>query len=345
MRNNKYLLFIMCTVFALIFSGCGTETPTTKTASESTNTDSKEQNETSEDENKELKADGEKAYKLSFDTTIDETVLLDDETVKITAKGLRFEYNSPIVTMEFINNSEKDLSFISGSIGYSCNSINDYMSESLYMNVDVPAGETVAEDLYINADELRVFGITHLKEIGIAFSIKDKDYNEYLTTGPLFISTSDADVPDDTDNSFLGCINGKTFEDETGFSKDFIKEEELFASEDMRALSYGLLSSEDGEKIAFIEMENLSDKQLIFTTSDIEVNENMLSEGRWNSTAVNPGKKAVVYLEINSIAKYAEDSVDMDVINNIEKIGFIAGIKDFNMNDLSENKVEIILSD
>ncbi len=39
------------------------------------------------------------------------------------------------------NNSDKDLSFTSGSMGYGCNAINGYMIQGGYMNADVSAGK------------------------------------------------------------------------------------------------------------------------------------------------------------------------------------------------------------
>ena len=59
--------------------------------------------------------------------TIDETVLVDENGVKITAKELVYGNYAVELTLIIENNSDKDLSFIANSIGYSCNSINGYM--------------------------------------------------------------------------------------------------------------------------------------------------------------------------------------------------------------------------
>ena len=65
--------------------------------------------------------------KLSLDTTIEETVLFEDDNIRIIAESLDFKYNSPYLHLKFENNGDKALSFVSGSIGYSGNSVNGYM--------------------------------------------------------------------------------------------------------------------------------------------------------------------------------------------------------------------------
>ena len=135
--------------------------------------------------------------KLSLDTTIEETVLFEDDNIRIIAESLDFKYNSPYLHLKFENNGDKALSFVSGSIGYSGNSVNGYMVDGFYVNVDVEPGKTALEETYVNGDLLNILGIEKIKEIGIGFDIKDSDYNDYAQTGPLYIATSDADGADD----------------------------------------------------------------------------------------------------------------------------------------------------
>lgn len=68
---------------------------------------------------------------------LDETVLVDEGGIKITATGLTYTDYSVELALTIENNSGKDLSFVSGSLGYSCNSINGYMIDDGYLNCDV----------------------------------------------------------------------------------------------------------------------------------------------------------------------------------------------------------------
>lgn len=73
------------------------------------------------------KQNDEKLGTFSKSAALAETIMVDESGVKITAT--RLSYNNYAVELELTieNNSGKDLSFISGSMGYSCNSVNGYM--------------------------------------------------------------------------------------------------------------------------------------------------------------------------------------------------------------------------
>ena len=83
-----------------------------------------------------------------FDTSynIEETVLVDENDVKITATGLTYTEYAVEVNLLIENNSEKDLSIYTGSIGYSPNAVNGYMLGG-YMNADVAAGKKTNETI------------------------------------------------------------------------------------------------------------------------------------------------------------------------------------------------------
>lgn len=109
--------------------------------------------------------------------TIEETVLVDENGVKITAKELTYGNYAAELTLVIENNSEKDLSFIANSIGYSCNSINGYMVPEGYLNCDVAAGKKANDTISIGYDTLMLYGIYEIADIEIGFDISDDDYN------------------------------------------------------------------------------------------------------------------------------------------------------------------------
>ncbi len=329
----------------ITLGGCGTNNTSGKTdviekeeQSEATVSDEEDTEESEETAAEEI-AD------LSLDTTIDETVLLDDGTVKITAKSLEFKYNSPVLNMEFENNGDKALSFISGSLGYSCNSVNDYMVSVMYANVDVAPGKTADESIKIDADELKLYGITNIREIGIGFDIQDDDYNEYLKTGPLTITTSDSDKSGEKQSSFIDTVNGGAFKKAYGYSIDRVTEDDFLDDDNIKVKAEAVMTNKDNEKTVMFEAENVTDKQLYFSTSDIEINGVVMSSGTWKTDAINPGKRAVITIDISKVVEYAGGTLEDYGISDISTLGFNAKIHDFNMNDLNEKEVELTLSD
>ena len=162
-------------------------------------TESADEQAVSEQAESQTASAAEEMSKLSLDTTIEETVLFEDDNIRIIAESLDFKYNSPYLHLKFENNGDKALSFVSGSIGYSGNSVNGYMVDGLYVNVDVEPGKTALEEAYVSSDLLSILGIEKIKEIGIGFDIKDSkditfdvDYDTLSINGTMtdFISYS-----------------------------------------------------------------------------------------------------------------------------------------------------------
>lgn len=102
----------------------------------------KTEKEKAEDEEKEVTIE-------SFKTTatIEETVLYDENNVKITATGLNYTDYVAELNVMIENNGDKDLSFICNSVGYNCNAINGYMVDDGYLSADVAAGKKANETI------------------------------------------------------------------------------------------------------------------------------------------------------------------------------------------------------
>ena len=184
---------------------------------------------------------------MSLDTTIEETVLFEDDNIRIIAESLDFKYNSPYLHLKFENNGDKALSFVSGSIGYSGNSVNGYMVDGFYVNVDVEPGKTALEETYVNGDLLNILGIEKIKEIGIGFDIKGSDYNDYAQTGPLYIATSDADGADDGE-TYLKSIQDKKITNLYGYTMDHLDENDFLQNDQLKGISSCLITNKDGVK-------------------------------------------------------------------------------------------------
>ena len=127
--------------------------------------------------------------------SIEETILYNSDDILITATELGYTDYSADISVVIENNSEKDLTFISNSIGYSCNSVNGYMIADGYINSSVAAGKKANETLSLSYDMLRLYGIFEIADIEIGFDISDDEYN-HIYTGPCQIRTSIADQYD-----------------------------------------------------------------------------------------------------------------------------------------------------
>lgn len=281
----------------------------------------------------------------AFDTsaTLEETVMYDANDVKITATGLTYDSWSAKIELLIENNSEKDLSFISGSIGYCCNSVNGYMWADSYMNCDVAAGKKATDTIRFNFDSLQLYGIDILSDIEIGFDISDEDYND-IYTGPCSVKTSaykdhdySADYYGDAINSRVAMI---TYEyDMVHFARNA-----QYEDNGVSLISYGLLKNRDEETMLLLEVGNASDKQIRLSTSDIIINGLAVYSGTWSTDTINPGKKAIIEVNLSSAldAEYWE-------VYGLKEVGIVAlnlSQKDMDWETVGEEKaIKLIVPD
>ena len=284
-------------------------------------------------------------YQLSLDTTINETTLYDDNMVCIKAKDLSFQYNSPVLNIEITNNTDKDLTFLSGTVGYSCNAINGFMVHSGYINLDVNPGQTVLEEVDFNGDELILMGIKEIAEIQIGFEIKDKDYNDYATVEPISIQTSAYSAWDGSRDTYLDALNSGVYQEQYQGKILWESQQISLNSDDVELLSTVLMKNQNDETSLFLELENCSDQTVYVGASDIDVNGLILSSGLWDRETIIKGAKCIMSIGITSVAEHGCGSLDALGITEISSIGFLCDIVDGNSNYLMKDELRINISD
>jgi len=118
--------------------------------------------------------------------TIEETVLLDQDGLVITAKEL-VEDSIWGMGVEVLveNNSEEDL-------GVQCNSliVNDYMISDMFSS-SVAAGKKANDTIYLSSTDLEAAGITTIADIVFSFHVYDGDtYSTLFDTDEIELKTS-----------------------------------------------------------------------------------------------------------------------------------------------------------
>lgn len=329
LMKRKCMAFFMTAILLIGLVGCGQ-------SDSSNDSDSAEQNTVASTDDADADAavkttQSASEKKLSFDTTIEKTTLFDEQGIKIIANELKFEYNTPKLILTIKNDTDKKLSFISGSIGYSCNAVNHYMISSGYINEDVAPGKTVKTTATISADELQMLGITEIANIEIGLRVTDDDYNEYLTTGPLTIETSAADSYDSSADTYRDSIQNQWPDDVA--SLDYYSEELLFEESGISITSEALATNKEGKKAVFIEMENSNSDLVYASVSDISVNGIVIQSPTWTGETINPDCRCVMNLTIDDMLN--SSSLEELGIDDIATVEFSMKAEDSNHNVLA----------
>ncbi len=177
---KKLLCLLMALMMVLPFAACGD--------------DNGEETKASEDSQSATQAAGESdaqvettAPEESQEATIEETVLYDENNIKITALSLTYDDTYVNLNLRIENNTDTDLSFLAYDT-----TVNDFVVEGL-MAEDVASGEQVDGRLFFRKKWLQDDGIDVIADIEARFSYYTDDYMVDGDTDMIEIKTSAAE--------------------------------------------------------------------------------------------------------------------------------------------------------
>lgn len=263
--------------------------------------------------------------------TIEETVLFDENGVLITATELNYTDYSADLSLRIENNSDKDLSFISGSLGYSCNSINGYMIDDGYLNCDVAAGKTANDIISFNYESMAIYGIFEIADIEIGIDITDSDYDDEMHTGPCQVKTTAADSYDYSLSSYRESIISKTTQNVMEYNMEYFSDEPLYEQNGLTIASSGIITTSDEDKGILLEVTNSSDDFIYVATSNIYINGLGVYDSSATYDAINPGKTRIVAMDLANVMD--NSCWESYGITDIGTVSLTVGFEDSNGNE------------
>lgn len=324
MRKIISLLLVLLLVFSLVAYGNTNESNSTDTPTSTPTADSETSgNETPTDDESHIDFEPREFKKTA---TIEETVLVDESGVKITAKELTYSNYAAELILVIENNSDKDLSFIANSVGYSCNSINGYMIPEGYLNCDVAAGKKANDTISIGYDTLMLYGIYEIADIEIGFDISDDDYN-HTYTSPRTIQTTAVDSYNYETPYYRENIASKESQAEYDYSVPYFSADAVYEESGLVIASQAVMENKDGESILLLEVVNTTDEIVGVSTTNIDINGLRVCDSTWSYDSINPGKTAIVDIDLSSVLEpeYWEIYGIAEVGNVALKISFKDG--------------------
>ena len=269
-----------------------------------------------------------------FSATIEETTLVDEQSVLIVAKKLECSDYSATLTVYMENNSDKTLKFRSWG-----QYINDYMME-YYLNEEIEPGMAANKKINYDIDELRMFGITDIAKIGIGFELEDDDYDQYLLSDMKEIPTSVFASYDSGKDSFENGIGSILPE----YHATLIKSTDNVMGE-VKGISFGksyVIKNSDNSETTLLEISNKSGQDIYFAMSNITIDGITLSHGTWDSTAIASDKKAVMAINMEYLFDDYAAVLDFSTYGTVSFEGSVRSIDEYE--ELTANQVDIVFS-
>ena len=299
---KRIIAVILSLLLALSFAACG-----------SGGDQSAGSEQTQEAETAEPKAVGE-LPEFSKSATIEETVLLDQDGLRITATGLSYSSYAADIELLIENESAEDYEIISESLGYSCNAINDCMVTDGYMLCEVNAGMKAKETISFSYDEMLLSGITEIGSIELGFDVSGSGGTEYKT-GPLELTTSAGE----STSNYKEIITNDALQKSFGIKLEAFSDETLYDEQGIRAASVGLIENSEGENNVLLELVNETENEVYAVIKEVGINGLKVYSGIWSSDLINSGKRCVVDLDLSRIVSDAAlESCGIDRIGSVQ---------------------------
>lgn len=256
---------------------------------------------------------------FNHEATIPETIIVDEQDIKITVNGLEYSSYNVELLLTIENNSNQNVEVLCGNAGYPWNSINGIMVSDGYMWAEVAAEETVEDSIAFSYNELEMTGINEIADIEIGLTISDEDYNDiiqdiYRIETPLY------DSHDYAANLYQKTINNAIIANKYEYTVNDFKTDQIFNVSDVSIDSEAVITNKHGDTALFLEFNNNSQNDLYVHILDLTVNDTYNYSYQWDSMNISSGKKAIMNISLSNLLEWMEE-IEASPIK-IEKLEF-----------------------
>lgn len=272
---------------------------------------------------------------------IKETVMLDQDNIKVTATTLEYDNYSANLKLSLENNSDKTLTFSTNTLGFSGNSVNGFMIPDGYFNSEIAPGKKANETVTFSYDYLQLFGINEIADIVLGIRVTDEEYNETLYPD-CQVKTSIADAYTYDEASYQKAMTSKAVQKSFGFTSTSFATDTLYDADNIRIVSSLLMTNEDGEQTVLLETVNNGTEMKNVVIAGVEINGLTIYDGNWSTTTISSGKRGVISVNLNDV--FNEQYWAAYGLTTISSIDIKVGIQEgWDLND--ENVVHLTIGD
>lgn len=261
---------------------------------------------------------------FNYDTTIEETVIEDNDTVTITAKSLEFSSNQANLTINVKNNTKQKFSINSNNGCMSANYINNYTLSTGWMSEDIGAGKAKDIEITFDLSDADLLRITEINEIGLGVSIRANYKEIYEKILPIPTSSSGDQV---SEGSFEYALT-------SGLDAMELEYEKRETTSDLSSTGKAgfvlhkaaVPTNENGDDHLYIEVENTTDKAQTFIIKDkLAINGTDVYDSYIIcSNTIAPGKKCLFKVDIDYYIDSTDDKESSVDMSNVTKVTFKA---------------------
>lgn len=261
----------------------------------------------------------------SFNTepTIEETVLVDESGVKITATGIEYGNYKAELGLKIENSTDTEI-----DIGGNGAMIVNNFTIPAWISYNIPANEELEDTINIDIDELKLRGIYEIANMELHLTIDsidaDHQFNDLLDTN-VNIQTSIADTYVADDMSFQKSISDPQTADQYGYEVLNWNTDTIFDQYGVQFTSVALLKNSDDERYMLIEIVNTNDTAIEVYLRNMNISGKNVVDGAISSVDIFEQSRGIITIKLDrDIEHYLEDdnSVDATYFNDFSEINF-----------------------
>lgn len=257
--------------------------------------------------------------------TIDETVLLDQDDLKIIATALEYDSYGVDLKLSLENNSDKTLAVSANTVGFSGNSVNGFMVLDGYFSCDIEPGKKANETATFAYDQLQLFGINEIADIVLGIRVSDEDNKETLYTD-CQLKTSIADTYAYDETAYQKTISGVAVQNTFGFTSSYFAAEDLYDADGVQIVSAALLTNRSGKRMVLLEAVNNGTEIKEVAAAGVAVNGLTVYDGSCAAATICSGKRGVIVVNLDDI--FAEQYWEAYGLTEISSLDIKVGIQD-----------------
>lgn len=272
------------------------------------------------------------------ESSIEATTLYSEDGIEIVADSLDFSGNSPALNFEFINNSDQEITIsTSGRL-----IVNHYMTPG-YASETVDAGKKAKSDLYLDASELALAGITQINDIQVSFEIEiGDDWQNPKKVGPFEIQTSSYGG-EDRAYTMADIMQGNVSNEDSYVTGTYVDTTTLFDQNGVTVDTVALATSIYDSDYVLVHIKNDTEQTVTFGAYDVEINDIAVTYDLWSNQEIAPGCDAI---EEYPMEYFLNDGASLLVENDsVGKVSFMGIVKDTDLNELSRQQIDFIIKD
>ena len=258
-----------------------------------------------------------------FDTspTVEETVLVDESGVKITATGIEYGNYKAELELKIENSTDTEI-----DIGGNGAMIVNNFTIPAWISYNVPANEELEDTINIDLDELKLRGVYEIANMELHLTIDsidtDHQFNDLLDTN-VNIPTSIADTYVVDDMSYQNSISDPQTADRYGYEMLNWNTDTIFDQYGVQFTSVALLKNSDGERYMLIEIVNNNDSAITVSLRNMNILGKNIVDGTISGVDIFEQSRGIVTIKLDrDIEHYLEDdsSVEAAYFENFSEI-------------------------